>query len=257
MNDLNQIIHSDARHKEVLTQGFISFAFPGVPGVGCLFSTVAAGSMSIAQDMDAETQKLDLKNRQSALQAADVDGWVELLQVHKDDMLHDPEPTPLDAPSSLEADGSCTGRRRVALTIKTADCQPILLTNRTGTAVAALHVGWRGNVVNFPASGLRHFCERYGVQAQDVLAVRGPSLGPGAAEFINFADEWGDAFLPWFDKTSRTMNLWELTRHQLMRAGVPSGNIFGLDLCTHSLPGLFFSHRRGHAGRQVSMIWKR
>jgi len=238
-----------------LCTGGIPFAFPGLPGIGCFFSSADAGNMSLFTSGNDQEKEETVANRRQLLGRLGVGYWVELRQVHRDMLLEDPSPTPLDQDSTLEADASCTERKGVALAIKTADCQPILLTTLQGTAIAALHVGWRGNVINFPASGLHRFCERYGVTAKDVLAVRGPSLGPGASEFINFEQEWSTDFLPWFDRESRLMNLWDLTRHQLLVAGMRPEHIFSLDLCTYSLPGLFFSYRRRHTGRQVSLIW--
>jgi YfiH family protein len=183
--------------------------------------------------------------------------WVELCQVHKDGFIVDARPTPEDIPSSLEADGSCTREPGLGLLVKTADCQPLFLAAADGSAVAALHVGWRGNAADYPAAGLSRFCEAYGLDPAEVLAVRGPSLGPGASEFVNFRKEWPADFAPWFDEEKRTVDLWSLTREQLTRAGMRAGNIFSLDLCTRSLPELFFSHRRGDGGRQGSLIWIR
>ena len=236
-------------------KGGIPFVFPGIAGVGCLFSTVLDGDMAIGPSVDDNTKLSVRNNRKHILAAAGVTGWVELKQVHEDHVLIEPEPTDPGEASLLKGDGSCTSRRHMALVIKTADCQPILLTNREGSAVAALHVGWRGNVMSFPASGVRRFCETYGMHAGDVLAVRGPSLGPGASEFVNFSKEWPLEFTPWFHPDTKTMDLWTLTRHQLVNAGVLQENIFSVDLCTQSLPELFFSYRRGHAGRQVSLVW--
>jgi YfiH family protein len=171
--------------------------------------------------------------------------------------LIDPEATPFDEPSTLEADGAATATPRRALVIKTADCQPILLAHKDGKHVAALHVGWRGNVLEFPCSGVEAFCRAYDLRPEDVLAVRGPSLGPGAAEFVNFEKEWPERFRPWFDEATRTMHLWELTRAALESVGLRRDNIFGLDLCTQSLPELFFSFRRRDDVRQMSLIWIR
>lgn len=240
-----------------LSTGGIPFAFPGLPGIGCFFSSTDAGNMSLLTSGTVQEKEVTASNRKRLLGLLQIGRWVELRQIHTDTLLEDPAPTPLEQDSTLEADASCTAQKGVALAIKTADCQPILLTTVQGTAIAALHVGWRGNVINFPASGLHRFCERYGVTAKDVLAVRGPSLGPGASEFVNFEQEWSTDFLPWFDEQSRLMNLWDLTRHQLLVAGMRPEHIFSLDLCTYSLPDLFFSYRRGHTGRQVSLIWIR
>lgn len=233
---------------------FIPFVFPGIEGVRCAFSTGLAGNLSLETGFDREEVT---GNRKDILDSLGLSRWVELKQVHGDGMVPDAPPTPLDEKSELEGDGSSTCEPGLALAVKTADCQPILLADSRGRAVAALHVGWRGNARNFPGGGVERFCRTYGLLPAEVLAVRGPSLGPGAAQFINFDREWPPQFAPWFDAARKTMDLWNLTRSQLLGAGLLPGNIFSLDLCTHSLPDLFFSHRRGHTGRQVSFIWIR
>jgi hypothetical protein len=54
------------------------------------------------------------------------------------------------------------------------------------------------------------------------------------------------------------MDLWRLTRDQLLQAGVRSENIFGLDLCTYEQKETFFSYRRDRqCGRQAGLIWIR
>ena len=234
----------------------IPFAFPGVPGVRCAFGTALTGNLSLTTAIDDDEAATARAARKRLLHGYGVREWSELHQVHGDACIKVTAPTDPDINSSIEADGHFTDKAGLGLAIKTADCQPILLTNTIGSAVAALHVGWRGNVLNFPASGVRAFCDAYGLLPSEILAVRGPSLGPGEAEFINFGQEWGPEFLPWFDAHRQTMDLWALTKHQLTEAGLLPGNIFSLDLCTKSLPEIFFSYRRKDAGRQVALIWR-
>jgi YfiH family protein len=224
-----------------------------LPEIGCLFGTALCGSIRQSAPGDREA----VKRREALLAAAGLEHWVELHQVHKDGFVADARPTATDVPSMVEADGSCTRERGLGLLIKTADCQPLFFAAGDASAVAALHVGWRGNAANYPAAGLSRFCEAYGLDPAEILAVRGPSLGPGASEFIHFEKEWPATFAPWFDAEKRMMDLWRLTREQLISAGMRVGNIFSLDFCTMSLPEFFFSHRRGDEGRQGSMIWIR
>ncbi|MGH8566775.1 MAG: polyphenol oxidase family protein, partial [Gammaproteobacteria bacterium] len=49
-----------------------------------------------------------------------------------------------DATADGEADGAWTSVPGVACTVLTADCLPLLLCDRAGTRIAALHCGWRG-----------------------------------------------------------------------------------------------------------------
>lgn len=237
----------------------ISFMFPGIPGVRCAFQTrpsdagdAFAGNISLSATCPrAQTER----HRAELAAAFGVPGMAELHQVHGDMTVFDPEPLDAGTAPACEGDGMATQRPGLALMIKTADCQPILLAHRSGRYVAALHVGWRGNRINYPMTGVRAFCAKYGLDPADVLAVRGPSLGPAAAEFVNFNAEWGPEFVAWFDARQHSMDLWRLTRDQLLRAGLLEKHLFSLDLCTFSLPACFFSYRRDkHSGRQASII---
>ena len=246
----------------VSNAGAIPFAFPGLDAVGCLFGTARSGSLVFPSSGAAGPDKEPIRRARAALrQAAGISRWVELNQVHGDELLVDPEATSWESgpdalPALPAADGSMTDRPGLGLCIKTADCQPLFLAHPRG-CVAALHVGWRGNRLNFPGSGVARFCETYGLDPAEILAVRGPSLGPEAAEFVNFQKEWPKEFRPWFNDAARTMDLWSLTRDQLRAAGLRHDHIFSVDLCTRSLPDFFFSYRRGESARQISLIWLR
>jgi hypothetical protein len=91
---------------------------------------------------------------------------------------------------------------------------------------------------------------------QDIMAVRGPSLGPGRSEFVHFNTEWGPDFAQYYNPATQTVDLWQMTQNQLFKAGLRQENIYSLDLCTYSLPQLFYSYRRDKTtGRQAGIIW--
>lgn len=231
----------------------IPFSFPCLPGVKVLFTTREQGNFSLdvgSPEFLEEAGRLRARLRKEL----SLNSWVELHQVHGKTLLVEPEATDPDRAGYLEADGACTERENHALLVKTADCQPILLAHTSGKYVAALHVGWRGNAIEFPVSGVHDFCEKYGLRPEDVLAVRGPSLGPGRSEFANYREEWPKAFHHLVQK-DKTIDLWALTREQLDAAGIPPENIFGLDLCSASLPGFLYSYRNKDEARQVALIW--
>lgn len=233
--------------------GVIPFAFPGIPHIRCAFTTRATGNLSLYRATLGEEDRAETLAARRALQhVLGVEDWTEVQQVHGDEFLINPEPTPWDQNPVLEADGHATNKKRHALWVKTADCQPILLGHPSGP-VAAVHAGWRGNVLQFPESAVSAFCAAYSLDPAEVVAVRGPSLG--YAEFVNFNSEWPIAFAPWFNQETSRMDLWSLTRRQLCQAGLKPGNVYSLDLCTYSLNSLFFSHRKGDTGRQGAFIW--
>ncbi|WP_045218030.1 polyphenol oxidase family protein [Desulfonatronum thioautotrophicum] len=243
----------------------IPFAFPGLPGVQAAFTTRLGGvgqppheQANLSWEVGDENARV-LANRQILQRRLGFTHWFETRQVHGVEMVIDPGPNDIGDVSlrpALEADGSATTRPGLALVIKTADCQPVLLAHRNGRHVAALHCGWRGNRNNFLQKGVATFCAAYDLRPEELLAVRGPSLGPGAAEFIHFEREWGAEFSAFFDRVARTMDLWRLTRAQLLASGLRPEHIFSLDLCTASLSECFFSYRSAkHTGRQAGLIW--
>ncbi|WP_051258201.1 polyphenol oxidase family protein [Desulfovibrio cuneatus] len=244
--------------EKALPTGVLPFRFPHVGGVRCLFTGAVFGDM-VLHNAAGALQEAAVARRRTLMACAGATRWAELYQVHGTELCLPAHSMDLAqhgifAAPLPRADGHATAERGVALCIKTADCQPVLLAERHGRFVAALHVGWRGNAAGFMESAVARLCTCYGCQPQDLLAVRGPSLGPGHAEFVHFAKEWPQRFAPWFASDTKTMNLWALSKAQLVQAGLLEENIYALDMCTYALHPSFYSHRRGDAGRQVALI---
>ncbi|MBT8763945.1 laccase domain-containing protein [Desulfohalobiaceae bacterium Ax17] len=240
----------------------IKFSFPGLKNIICVFGTRLGGQSQgpyMANNISLEVgdeQKNVLVNRQKLKHDLGFSKWIELKQVHGTDIHFDLEEESL-LEIQQEGDGLATQKPSTGLVIKTADCQPIFLAHKSGRFIAALHCGWRGNRADFPIIGVQKFCSRYNLQPAEVLAVRGPSLGPCCAEFQNFDEHWPQKFAPYFNSESQCMNLWALTRDQLQKAGIKAENIFSLDLCTKCLEQLFFSYRRERTcGRQANIIFR-
>lgn len=247
---------------DMVRVAFLPFRFPGVPKVSCAFTTRLGGASrppfhtaNLSFDVGDDPAAV-VANREAVAARLGFGHWQECRQVHGDGLHFEPPPKLPAEPAECEGDGLATGRPGQGLVIKTADCQPVLLAHRSGKFVAALHVGWRGNRLDFPASGVAAFCQGYGLEPGDLLAVRGPSLSPAASEFTGFEREFGPAFAPWFDAAARTVDLWRLTRDQLVAAGLLPENVFGIDLCTKERGNIFFSYRRDKTtGRQAGIIW--
>lgn len=252
---------------------FIPFVFPGVPAVRCAFQTrmggvsqnrntpfagdigvYAGGNISFAV---GDTPDHVQANREDLRRTLGLDTLMDTKQVHGVSTVFEPEPATqaLHAEPGIEADGMATSRPGMGLMVKSADCQPILIAHESGRFVAALHAGWQGNRQQYPGVAVTELCKVYGVKPCSLFAVRGPSLGPSASEFIHFDTEWGPDFARWYARSARTMNLWELAKDQLIAAGLVAERIFSLDLCTFSLD-IFYSYRRNKiTGRQGSVIW--
>lgn len=246
---------------------FFPFEFVEIPGVACAFTSRRGGASEPPHDSAnlsfevGDEEEAVRQNRRAISDRLGLTGWCECKQIHSDIMYFDPAPGKPEDMATVEGDGFATATPGHGLVIKTADCQPLLLAHRSGKYVAGLHVGWRGNQCNFPGSGVTRFCETYGLKPADIFAVRGPSLGPDAAEFINFGDDFGPGFKEYFNAATQTADLWRMTRDQLMTAGLPEKQIFGMDFCTMAMEDTFFSYRKACAspvkgtGRQAGIIW--
>jgi len=168
--------------------------------------------------------------------------------------VHGSEVVIAESPRTRTADAAWTAARGVVCAVMTADCLPILLCDRQGTRVAAVHAGWRGlagGVVEAAVAAL---------DTRDLLAWLGPAIGPEAFEvgddvrqaFIERLGDCDEAFFPANGKWQA--DLYALARLVLNRTGVTA--VYGGGFCTYSDPTRFFSYRRdGQTGRMASLIW--
>jgi polyphenol oxidase len=155
------------------------------------------------------------------------------------------------------ADAAIARRPGEVCTVMTADCLPLLICDRRGIAVAAVHAGWRGLAVGVIESALTAL----GGTPADLMAWLGPAIGPSAFEV---GPEVRDALLAADPAVVSAFqpgagdrwlaDLFALARSRLTRAGVTQ--IFGGGDCTWSDPDRFYSFRRdGVTGRMASLIW--
>ncbi len=238
---------------------YISFSFPGLEKVACIFGTrlggVSSGSFgqgNISLDVGDEPARVGA-NRRALKDELGLSGWVELRQVHGTRVHFDPDEDCLDG-AALEGDGLGLSQPGRGAVIKTADCQPVMLAHKSQEYVLALHCGWRGNRAGFPETATKEFCKYYNLSPADLAAVRGPSLGPCCARFEPFEEHWGPEFSGYYHQDKKTVDLWSLTRDQLMQAGLLPQNVSSIDMCTMCREELFFSYRRKrNCGRQASI----
>lgn len=183
---------------------------------------------------------------------------IDVKQVHGSDVWQAPAkpPRPMDAPC---ADALITDHPRHMLTIRTADCVPVLLASRDGRHVAALHAGWRGIVAGIVAATIEKMQTCYNVSASDLVAAIGPCI---SVKHFEVGDEVVDAFkqagladaIHPGDKPH--IDLQHAVRMQLLQCGMADDQVDGNDCCTWRDEAWFFSHRRdaGVTGRMAAVI---
>lgn len=156
-----------------------------------------------------------------------------------------------------KADGAMASLPGAVCAVLTADCLPVLLCNREGTKVAALHAGWRGLANGVIEAGVKAL----DVPGDDLLAWFGPAIGPHAFEvgpevrtaFVEQDVQATQAFHA-AQMNKYLADIYLLARQRLERLGVSA--VYGGGLCTVSDPVRFYSFRRdGATGRMASLIW--
>jgi YfiH family protein len=157
-----------------------------------------------------------------------------------------------------QADASFSYRVGTVCAVLTADCMPLLLCDRDGSAVAIAHAGWRG----LCGGVIEETISRMGIAADHLLAYMGPAIGPAAFEV---GDDVRDAFVARDAAAAAALaphrpgkwlaDLYQLARQRLHHSGVTQ--IHGGGLCTYSDTTRFFSYRRERdSGRMASVIWR-
>ena len=209
-------------------------------------------SLNLGYHSQDDTDKVT-ENRRRLAHALDLPKEpVWLKQVHGRGVIE------ADKVSALpEADASFSRQTGVVCVVMTADCLPVLLCNRAGTCVAAVHAGWRGLARGVIGATV----ERMGCAPGDLMAWLGPAIG---ADVFEVGEEVYGAFLELdegnavcFRASPRgrwLADIYELARRQLRALGIIA--LFGGGWCTLTQGDKFFSYRRdGSSGRMASLIW--
>jgi len=149
------------------------------------------------------------------------------------------------------ADAVVTNIKGVLLSVRTADCVPILLYDNQNDAIGAIHAGWRGTFAQIGAKAIRRMTELYGTEPANIKAAIGPAVGVCCYDVdVNFYEKFRNQFGDRIDKyfvaphgSKPHCDLKRINEALLVKAGVQIRNIDVSDLCTACNPKLFYSHR--------------
>jgi len=195
-------------------------------------------------------------------------------------------------PHPPAGDGLITDQPGILLSVRTADCVPVLLVDRQRRTVAAVHAGWRGALSRIVEKAVGEMRRTFHSHPEDLVAAIGPSIrgccyevGPEVADAFIGAFPAGEEFLlrlPATPEETRMaqryqtlfalqsppghqseqalakvhLNLAAAVSYQLEQAGVPSKQIYVADYCTACRTDLFYSYRKegALAGRMITVI---
>lgn len=180
---------------------------------------------------------------------------VEIAQVHGAAVV---EARATDAGTRLgPADAVLAAEGDVSLSVRVADCLPLLLADPAAGVVAAVHAGWRGLSAGVIPAAIDAL-ERRGGSAGRVVCAIGPSIGPCCYEVdepvrraLGACDDAFSAGRPgrWM------LDLRAAAVSQLRAAGIPGERVAVCHACTACHPDWFFSYRRDRrTGRMEALI---
>ncbi len=162
------------------------------------------------------------------------------------------------------ADACFTQDKGLACVVMTADCLPVLICDKQGTQVAAVHCGWR----SLAQAILEKTIAIFNSSPEDLLVYLGPAISSAhfevgidlleaffeSARSPQHTEQIAAAFSPGKRPLHFYADIYALARAELQTLGVTQ--IFGGDYCTFEEQDRFYSYRRDRVtGRMASLIW--
>ncbi|WP_029407704.1 peptidoglycan editing factor PgeF [Thiomicrorhabdus sp. Milos-T2] len=163
------------------------------------------------------------------------------------------------------ADASWTQSQNVVCVVMTADCLPILLTDKQGSCVAAIHAGWKGLADKIVSQTI----QKMPVEPSELMAWIGPAISArqfevGQDVFDAFALQSSDNTQFFYQQSTQSSTKFQTVKYLADLPGLVSlemqklglTQIHKSNLCSYEDNEQFFSYRRhGKTGRMASMIW--
>ncbi|MEL6639759.1 MAG: peptidoglycan editing factor PgeF [Pseudomonadota bacterium] len=177
-----------------------------------------------------------------------------LVGVHQ---VHSADAIIIDGPTqpAPKADALVTARDDVALSILTADCQPVLFADTQARVIGAAHAGWKGALHGVLEATVAKM-ETLGAARRNIAAVIGPSISQANYEV---GPEFRDSFIsadPGFERfflqgmgDRFQFDLPGFGLFQLKQSGIASAS--WTHQCTYDDPNRFYSYRRSVHQKQA------
>jgi polyphenol oxidase len=279
-----EVIHADNLSRERwLVHGFSTRS-------GGVSSAYREGDLNLGHTEDDSREAVERNRRlfMDALGAPMSTGGMTLVSVRQihSDIIHRVDAAPAEA---LAGDGLVTTTPHLLLTVRTADCYPVIIADIRRRAVGVFHAGWRGTLARIVEKGVGELRRHFESRPEDIQAAIGPGIGnccykvgEEVREKFTSRFAYADAFFheteehdeiklkyPMLFLTARApghshelfpkaihLDLAEANRRQLAEAGVPEANITVIGECTSCDTERYFSHRKeqGKTGRMMAAV---
>ena len=149
-----------------------------------------------------------------------------------------------------------TTQKGLALTLKTADCAPVLFAEKNGTVIGAAHAGWKGAMTGVLEQTLLHMAAA-GAKIENIVAVIGPCIHVESYPVSEEMKQLSSVdMMPFFEKypDGTHFNLPAYVSERLKLAGISEIEIIPKDTFSDSQYNSFRRDKE-KSGRQYSSLW--
>ena len=166
--------------------------------------------------------------------------------------------------SPVKGDALVTANKKIALSILTADCQPVLFLDKKNGIIGAAHAGWKGAFTGILQNTIKSM-KAIGSEPDHISVTIGPSIsqknyevGPEFFDTLCKDYKYNEKFFFKGNKNRFHFDLVGYSIYQIKKSGVRKVNY--VDSCTYENPDLYFSYRRSvhksepDYGRMISTI---
>jgi YfiH family protein len=197
---------------------------------------------SLNQSSDIRLNVMNLKTQLS------IENMALMNQSHSNTVLE-----LVDYKNYLRSDAIFTRNTKIACAVITADCLPILVTNKSGTFIGCIHAGWRGLIGGIIE---KFFKKVKNIDKSEFKVLIGPSISKKRYEVDQFIFDLFSEYSSHFTYNNNgkyNMDLRNIANEILSRQGINDVTISSE--CTFD-NRCFFSYRRDKTiGRFISLIW--
>ena len=175
--------------------------------------------------------------------------FVQAQQVHGADVATIVPKTQTSSMSSVDGLVTTSRRNQLFLTVRTADCVPILAVDPVRRIIGVAHSGWKGTVAKIPQALVREMIAA-GADCKNICVVLGPSIG-ACCYHVNddrkkaFIRAFGDLAKGIVEKDGKVfLDLEKNIIDQLRFIGIAKHHIETASMCNSCLYPEFFSYRK-------------
>lgn len=253
-----------------------------MPGLSAGFTTRIGGVSEGPYDSlncglhvaDQPERVIENRKRTAAAAGFDFSAWTSAEQVHGSKVVTVTAAERGRGRDSLEdvlpgADAMVTDVPGICLAAFFADCVPLYFLDPGRRVIGIAHAGWKGTVAAIAARTVEAMQSNYGCRPEHIFAAIGPSIGGCCYEVdeqvlvhVRKLEGYETAVAPPVSQEhssaggKRRLDLKELNRQIMIKAGIKPEHIEISRLCTACRTDLFYSHRKekGKTGRMIGWI---